>query len=262
MAAMGFSFPSFPSTRRPSYLHTDHIMVFLQALPPWWWTKAKVKDTHANALVSLEWPVVTTNDEVLAGISHCLSRTRQLLDTILAIYGALWTATLKHQSDNVNFGSPSNGCFFYPERFIVWGQGKQIETYGKFWKKGRNFSANINLGNSASNSEQDTRNDYIFFNPSSTVNVYQFIDQENNNHNYGLRFTYSEPLSKTKNLDFIKHLKRLKSLNVEKNNINNLENIDYIYFRIKHDKNEKLLFSNCNNVNSERHFWSTVRWKS
>lgn len=72
----------------------------------------------------------------------------------------------------------------------------------KFRKKGRNFSANINLGNSASNSEQDTRNDYIFFNPSSTVNVYQFIDQENKNHNYGLRFTYSEPLSKTKNLDF------------------------------------------------------------
>ena len=72
----------------------------------------------------------------------------------------------------------------------------------KFRKKGRNFSANINLGNSASNSKQDTRNDYIFFNPSSTVNVYQFIDQENNNHNYGLRFTYSEPLSKTKNLDF------------------------------------------------------------
>jgi trimethylamine:corrinoid methyltransferase-like protein len=65
----------------------------------------KVKDTHANAMV-------TTNDEALAGISHCLSR--QLLDTILAIYGALWTATLKHQSDNVNFGSPSNGCFFYP----------------------------------------------------------------------------------------------------------------------------------------------------
>jgi hypothetical protein len=73
----------------------------------------------------------------------------------------------------------------------------------KFRKRGRNFSANLSLGNSRAKSEQDTRNitnSYIA--PTGTFNQFQYIDQVNNNHNYGVRLTYSEPLSKTRNLDF------------------------------------------------------------
>ncbi|MBL0145446.1 MAG: outer membrane beta-barrel protein [Chitinophagaceae bacterium] len=73
----------------------------------------------------------------------------------------------------------------------------------KFRKKGRNFSANLSLGNSKSDSEQDTRNTTVnYVAPLGTLYQYQFINQVNNNHNYGLRLTYSEPLTKTKNLDF------------------------------------------------------------
>jgi hypothetical protein len=74
----------------------------------------------------------------------------------------------------------------------------------KFRKRGRNFSASVNLGNSESNSTQDIvnlSNQYIppFI---GYRNAFQYIDQQNNNHSYGLRLTYSEPLSKTRNLDF------------------------------------------------------------
>ncbi len=73
----------------------------------------------------------------------------------------------------------------------------------KFRKRGRNFSANLSLGNSKSESEQDTKNiTNRYVNPIGTLNQLQFLDQINNNHNYGIRFTYSEPLTKTKNLDF------------------------------------------------------------
>ncbi len=74
----------------------------------------------------------------------------------------------------------------------------------KFRKRGRNFSASVNLGNNESNSTQDIvnlSNQYIppFI---GYRNAFQYIDQQNNNHNYGVRLTYSEPLSKTRNLDF------------------------------------------------------------
>jgi hypothetical protein len=73
----------------------------------------------------------------------------------------------------------------------------------KFRKRGRNFSANITLGTSQNNSEQDVTNlsrqyqPFIF-----NRNTFQFTDQENNNYNYGVRFTYSEPLNKFRSLDF------------------------------------------------------------
>ena len=72
----------------------------------------------------------------------------------------------------------------------------------KFRKRGRNFSANITLGNSTNNSDQNTNNStstYII--PIGVYNRLQYIDQVNDNHNYGIRLTYSEPLSKTRNLD-------------------------------------------------------------
>lgn len=72
----------------------------------------------------------------------------------------------------------------------------------RFHKKGRNFSANINLGTSQSNSEQDNRNATArFVDPTGIFNQFQFNSQDNKNYNYGIRLTYSEPLSKTRNLD-------------------------------------------------------------
>ena len=74
----------------------------------------------------------------------------------------------------------------------------------KFRKRGRNFSGSITLGTSNNNSEQDVTNlSYQYVPPfPGPRNSFQFIDQENNNYNYGFRFTYSEPLNKYRSLDF------------------------------------------------------------
>jgi hypothetical protein len=74
----------------------------------------------------------------------------------------------------------------------------------RFHKRGRNFSASMNLGSSNSNSNQDATNLAYYYVPPyiGPINKFQFIDQENTNHNYGVRFTYSEPIDKYRNLDF------------------------------------------------------------
>ena len=74
----------------------------------------------------------------------------------------------------------------------------------RFRKRGRNFSTSINLGTSNDNSEQDVTNlSYQYTSPGAGPrNLFQYIDQENNNYNYGVRFTYSEPLNKYQSLDF------------------------------------------------------------
>ena len=73
----------------------------------------------------------------------------------------------------------------------------------KFRKRGRNFSANLSAGNSESNSNQDiTYLSYQYVPPfAGPRNSFQYIDQANTNHNNGMRFTYSEPLTKQKSLD-------------------------------------------------------------
>jgi len=72
----------------------------------------------------------------------------------------------------------------------------------RFRKKGRNISANISVGTSQNNSEQDTRNSTTrFIDPAGILNQFQYNNQDNNNYNYGIRITYSEPLSLTRNLD-------------------------------------------------------------
>jgi len=73
----------------------------------------------------------------------------------------------------------------------------------KFRKRGRNFSASISYGNSESNSTQDIANlSYQYTSPGAGPrNLFQFIDQENTNYNYGVRFTYSEPISKHRSID-------------------------------------------------------------
>ena len=73
----------------------------------------------------------------------------------------------------------------------------------KFRKRGRNFSTSINLGTDQSNSEQDVNNlSYQYTSPGAGPrNSFQFIDQENRNYNYGIRFTYSEPVNKYQSID-------------------------------------------------------------
>ena len=73
----------------------------------------------------------------------------------------------------------------------------------KFRKRGRNFSTSITLGTNQSNSEQDVINLSYQYQPfPAPRNTFQFTDQENNNYNYGVRFTYSEPINKYRSLDF------------------------------------------------------------
>ena len=73
----------------------------------------------------------------------------------------------------------------------------------KFRKRGRNFSTSLTLGNSENNSTQDVTNlSYQYVPPFvGPFNNFQYIDQANTNHNNGVRFTYSEPLTKTRSLD-------------------------------------------------------------
>ena len=73
----------------------------------------------------------------------------------------------------------------------------------KFRKRGRNFSSSITLGTSENNSNQDITNlSYLYTPPfPGPRNTFQYIDQANNNHNYGVRFTYSEPINKYRSLD-------------------------------------------------------------
>lgn len=73
----------------------------------------------------------------------------------------------------------------------------------KFRKRGRNFSTSITLGTSQNNSEQDVTNLSTQYQPFTfSRNTFQFTDQENDNYNYGVRFTYSEPINKFRSLDF------------------------------------------------------------
>jgi hypothetical protein len=73
----------------------------------------------------------------------------------------------------------------------------------KFRKRGRNFSSSITLGSSQNNSEQDVTNLNTLYQPFAfSNNTFRFTDQENDNYNYGVRFTYSEPLNKYRSLDF------------------------------------------------------------
>lgn len=74
----------------------------------------------------------------------------------------------------------------------------------KFRKRGRNFSTSLTLGNSQNNTLQDVTNlSYQYVPPFiGASNSYQFLDQKNNNYSYGIRLTYSEPLSKIRSLDF------------------------------------------------------------
>lgn len=74
----------------------------------------------------------------------------------------------------------------------------------KFRKRGRNFSTSITLGTSSNNSTADATNlSYQYVPPViGPRNLYQYTDQQNDNRSYGVRFTYSEPVSRYRSLDF------------------------------------------------------------
>lgn len=74
----------------------------------------------------------------------------------------------------------------------------------RFRKRGRNFSTSITLGTSENNSDQDITNLSYQYTPPfiGPRNTFQFVNQENSNRNYGVRFTYSEPINKYRSLDF------------------------------------------------------------
>ena len=91
----------------------------------------------------------------------------------------------------------------------------------RFKKRGRNFSANVSVGTSQSNSDQNSQNNTNrYISPTSNFFQFQNIIQQNNNHNYGIRLTYSEPLSKTRNLD----IAASHNLNYANNNRNTYDN--------------------------------------
>lgn len=72
----------------------------------------------------------------------------------------------------------------------------------KFRKRGRNFSMNVNAGASSNNYGQDSRNNTIQYIPAGNTNLFLYNSQLNSNHSYAIRFTYTEPLSKVKALEF------------------------------------------------------------
>ncbi len=98
-------------------------------------------------------------------------------------------------------GKSSEGNFNLSNRSFSPGVSGNLLFNHRFKKRGRNFSVNINAGTSRSNTQQDSRNNTILFNPALTTTLLLFNAQQNNNHNYGIRLTYTEPVSKMKFID-------------------------------------------------------------
>jgi hypothetical protein len=62
------------------------------------------------------------------------------------------------------------------------------------FKKGRNLSISANFGTSSA--DQDQRSDFIYEEVTGQVSPNQVITSRNNNDNYGINFSYNEPLGK------------------------------------------------------------------
>lgn len=74
----------------------------------------------------------------------------------------------------------------------------------RFKKRGRNFSTRISLGTSSTLSDDDKINftrEFLKAGGYSDAYLDQLITQDNNNHNYGIRVTYTEPVAKNRFLD-------------------------------------------------------------
>jgi hypothetical protein len=75
----------------------------------------------------------------------------------------------------------------------------------RFRKRGRNLSFNINGSKSSSESDDDFSNSTTYFTQAGNnvkVDINQNIIQDNSNYSYGIRTSYTEPLTKRKSLEF------------------------------------------------------------
>lgn len=80
----------------------------------------------------------------------------------------------------------------------------EISYNHRFQKRGRNLSVNINLGGSSSLRDDDKINftrEYLKAGGYTDTYLDQLINQDNNNNNYGIRVTYTEPVAKNRFLD-------------------------------------------------------------
>jgi hypothetical protein len=85
--------------------------------------------------------------------------------------------------------------------------GGNIMYNHRFKKTGRNFSFNLRLNSSDQSSGQNTKNLFQYYNsemlPSVDSNSHRFTGTTNKQTNSNAQISYSEPLGKTGNLDFI-----------------------------------------------------------
>lgn len=75
----------------------------------------------------------------------------------------------------------------------------------RFARRGRTLSMNFSAGQSGTRSTDDYENlstYYLMGGTNIDTNLYQKIIQDNENRNYGVRASYTEPLSKKRNLEF------------------------------------------------------------
>jgi len=75
----------------------------------------------------------------------------------------------------------------------------------RFHKRGRTLSVNLSGGRSSQEGSNDYENLSTYYAPNGQpfdANLYQYITQDNKNHNYGLRVSYIEPLNKKQSLEF------------------------------------------------------------
>ncbi|MEO6489919.1 MAG: outer membrane beta-barrel protein [Ferruginibacter sp.] len=75
----------------------------------------------------------------------------------------------------------------------------------RFHKRGRTLSVNASAGRSSTEGENDYENLSAIYLPNGAVFNFdqnQFITQDNNNNNYGVRASYIEPINKKQSLEF------------------------------------------------------------
>ena len=75
----------------------------------------------------------------------------------------------------------------------------------RFHKRGRSLSLNLSAGQSSTDGKNNYQNlSTIYFSNNTSIDkdLYQYISQDNKNHNYGIKASYIEPLSKKRSLEF------------------------------------------------------------
>lgn len=74
----------------------------------------------------------------------------------------------------------------------------------RFAKRGRSLSVNLSGGKSSTSGNNEYQNLSTIYFPNNTsldTNLYQHITQDNNNHNYGVRASYIEPIGRKRSLE-------------------------------------------------------------